>query len=217
VRLTQFCSFFLPFLLVVAAPQQPITSAASSLSGTVLDGDGKHVPGATVRAVLQSDYERQFPATTDASGNFTLTGLPEGTFYLLAFKVSDGYPESFYSFFSRPGMKFPWVSLKEGAATEGVVIRLGAKAARINLNITSRDGTPQDAALAFTRPDMPESGSYKVGVSAKASVLVPPVPFRLAVEAKGFKSWHYEANQTGLISLKPGEILNLSVRLEPIR
>ena len=48
--------------------------------------------------------------------------------------------------------------------------------------------------------------------------MVPPVPFRLSVEAKGYATWHYGGEgwqgKAGLIVLKSGESLSLTVPLK---
>jgi hypothetical protein len=49
-------------------------------------------------------------------------------------------------------------------------------------------------------------------------MLVPPVPFRLTVQADGYEPWHYGgknwARKAGLITLKSGQTLSLAVRLQ---
>lgn len=179
----------LALLFITLASQQPPNRTTASVTGTVQDGNGSPISGANVQAILESDYKKQFPDITDSNGRFAISELPAGTFFLQAYKESDGYPQSFFAFFSRPGMQFPSITLKPGEAISGAVIKLGAKAARINLDIASQDGKPLDAALSFSRPDV-VNGSYSVGVNSKTSLLVPPVPFKLTVESNGYKPWH---------------------------
>jgi hypothetical protein len=131
------------------------------------------------------------------------------------YKESEGYSQSLFAFFTRPGMNFPTITLKSGEAISGAVINLGVKAARINLEIKSEDGKPLDAALSFARPDM-QYGAYSIGVNSKKSLMVPPVPFGLTVEANGYKPWHYGENSTGLISLKSEQSLDIAVRLKQL-
>jgi hypothetical protein len=53
---------------------------------------------------------------------------------------------------------------------------------------------------------------------AKDDLLVPPAPFRATFEAKWYEPWHYGdekwRGKEGIISLKPGEVLNLTIRLQ---
>ena len=154
-----------------------------------------------------------FTRAGNNEGEFLLGELPEGSFFLSAFKESDGYPYNFFSFFLSPGGKTPIkVQVKAGETTKDVKIQLGQKAARLDIQITTEDGSPVEASLIFTRPDLP--GEYSRGASAAESLLVPPVPFHIAVQAKGYKIWHYTGSRNGLVALKPGETLALPVRLE---
>jgi hypothetical protein len=210
-------SFLIAWLCLIIMPvQQPTSRVSASVTGTVRDGNGGPVSGAKVQAILESDYKRQFGAVSDSEGRFSISDLPEGTFFLQAYKESDGYPQSAFAFFARPGLDFPTITLKPGGDVSGAVIRLGVKAARLNLEIISQDGKPLDAALNFSRPDM-QRGAYSVGVNSKVSLLVPPVPFKLTVEANGYQPWHYGEESTGLISLKSEQSLDITVRLKPAR
>jgi hypothetical protein len=48
--------------------------------------------------------------------------------------------------------------------------------------------------------------------------MVPPVPFRLTVEAAGYEPWHFGGENWqgngGLINLKSGQSLTLDIRLK---
>ena len=98
-----------------------------------------------------------------------------------------------------------------------MVVRLGAKAARLNIEITDEDGADlnRGVELIFTRLDMP--GNYQMGAKARESLQVPPVPFRLRAEAKGYVAWYYGGDnweaKDGLISLKSGESLTVAISL----
>jgi hypothetical protein len=67
-----------------------LTDRVSSVSGTVVDADGKLVDGASV-VVFAADRDRWYPASrffstalTGLEGMFALTGLPAGAYYLTA-------------------------------------------------------------------------------------------------------------------------------------
>lgn len=206
--------------LAAPASQLPASSPADltgSVRGIVLEATGKPLPHATVYAVPEGDVKKQFHAESNDAGEFVLDGLPKGSFFVSAFKESDGHPYNFFSFFASPGENTPVkVLVKAGRATEDVKVQLGERAARLNIRITTDDGKPlKGATVFFTRPDQPER-PYNRGVRSEESLLVPPVPFHLMVEAEGYKAWQYAASATALISLKPGEVFDLTVWLERV-
>jgi len=190
--------------------------AAGSVQGFVLDAANKPVVEAIVFGLPEENMRHQIKDKTGPNGEFTLSNVPGGGIYIDAYKESEGYPYSFFSFFKideRPVK----VAVVAGQVTKDVIIRLGAKAAYLNVDITDPDGKPpaDPASLVFSRDDIP--GTYKSGAGAKESVMVPPVPFRFAVEVSGYKPWHYGGDEwqgnKGLIALKPGESKNLTVHL----
>jgi hypothetical protein len=208
------------FSLLASAAQLPRQFSATqtgSVSGIVLDGNGKPLPRANVYAIPETDMRKQFPTVTNDAGEFTLRDLPEGTIHLSAFKESDGYPYNFFSFFNSPGENVPIeLHIKAGQTIKDVRIKLGERAARLNVNVTTADGKPLNGvSFLFTRPDQPDR-PYTRGLAPTESILVPPVPFHVSVEAKGYKTWQYGTNRSGLISLKPGETLDLAIRLEAV-
>jgi carboxypeptidase family protein len=201
----------LVFLATVASQQSK--STIGSIQGIVFDGNGKPLAGATVYGLPEQNMNREVDATSDAAGRFVLSELPEGDVYVSAFKESAWYPCNFFAFFLSPGGNTPnKVAVKAGETTKGVAIQLGQRAARLNLEIMDQNGKPieEGVALTFTRPDQP--GPFSSGSTGKESFLVPAVPFRLTVEAKGFKPWRTD----GLLVLKPEETRQLSIRLEPV-
>lgn len=211
----------IPLLLIAPAAQEPAPSSSSSrgsVSGIVLDENGKPLSEATVYAVLEADFKRQFHTQSNDKGEFTLGNLPEGLVYLSGFKENDGYPYDFFSFFASPGQNTPVkVQIKGGESEKNVRIQLGEKAARINIEIITKGGKPfqGSAGLVFTRPDQP-GRPYNRGTGSFESLLVPAVPFHLMVLADGYKDWHYGGNPSGLISLRPGDVFAVSVRLEKL-
>lgn len=203
--------------LTAAALQDFKTSGVGSVEGVVLDPQGNPVPDATVFGLPENDMRHQIRATTGPTGVFTLEGVPQGSIYIDAYKESAGYPYGFFAFFKTKDDRTPVkVFVQPGQVTKDVVIQLGSKAAYLRVDLIDDRGAPVDnAQLVFTRDDV--RGVYKRAVHKGELIMVPPVPFRLTAEASGYKSWHYGGEQsqdkTGLISLKPGQILRVQVDL----
>lgn len=197
-----------------------LTSTVSSqtedgrVQGIVLDRSGTPVAEATV---FVGTLARGPSTQTDAKGRFTLEGVPAGSVGLHAFKTSDGHPYDMFAFFTMPGEKEPFVEITSGQTVENVVIQLGARAATLNLDITDENGAPIDAQASFSRPDLGKVGNYERSVKSKDSLMVPPVPFRMTVEARGFEAWHYGGSRwesdEGLLRLKPEQNFTLSIKL----
>jgi hypothetical protein len=186
-----------------------------SVEGVVFDGDGHPLVEADVYALPGQDMLHPIWAKTDKEGRFIVHNLPPGRVYLHAYKESEDYPYDFFSFYIMPGERLPTVTVAPGATVKDIVIQLGAKAGHLKLKIEDVDGNPvEDAQLTFTRPDVPHFYGRNV---PKDSMLVPPVPFRLRVEAKGYEPWHYGGKdwegQAGLIKINSGEAFTVVVRM----
>jgi len=210
--------------LLKSFAQTPQTTL-SSVAGVVLDQQGKPIPDANVWA-LAGDVQYSITTTSDAAGMFTLLNIPIGDVYVLAFKESEGYPYPFYAFYrTKNDRSSVNVEAKAGEVTSGVTLQLGPKAAHLKIEATDENGAPVQVALQLDRDDTP--GPYSTSVPTdprlvgvrfiKGVMLVPPVPFRLAVLANGYETWHdgesNYAGKAGLITLKSGQTLTLAVRL----
>jgi hypothetical protein len=208
------------------APQVADEAKWGTVEGTVLDSDRQPLADATVTAYMEEQVQVKSRREksirdvtqyqTNSNGQFSVQ-LPEGTVWLSAHKKSEGYPYSFFAFYITPGQQFPTVKVRPGETTKGVVVQVGIKAAHLNYEVVDEDGKPVLGGFVFMRPDQPDS-PYSTSALAKDDLLVPPTPFRVTFEAKGYKPWHYGGDnwegKEGVISLKSGEVLNLTIRLQ---
>jgi Carboxypeptidase regulatory-like domain len=188
-----------------------------TVEGIVVGGDSKPLPGATVTSYTQAKgVERDvMQYETNSNGEFSLR-LPAGRVWLSAHKNSEGYPYAFFAFYIMPGQEFPTVEVKPGETIKDVVVRVGVKAAHLNYEVLNQEGEEVLGGFVFERLDQPTL--YRTSALARDDLLVPPTPFRVTFEAKGYKPWHYGGDKwrgkEGVISLKSGEVLNLRIRLQ---
>ncbi len=200
------------------APQATPEVKWGTVEGIVVDGAGKPLPGATVTAYTDARGATRNVTQYQANGKgeFSLRS-PEGTVWLSADKRSEGYPYAFYAFYLMPGQEFPTVSIRPGETTKGVVVRVGVEAAHLNYEVVDEDGKSVPGRFVFVRLDQADR-PYSTSALAKDDLLVPPSAFRATFEAKGYWSWHYGGDnwqgKEGVISMKSGEVLNLTIRLQ---
>jgi hypothetical protein len=205
----------LPFLLALPSlGQKTPTPALGSVQGVVLDADGKPTPDAHVSGIPDQNFRNEISATTDSEGKFNLTNVPAGTLYVHAYKESDGYPNDFFAFYLTSDRAWIKVSVEPDKAPAYATIQLGPKAAYLKLDITDENGAPTTAELVFTREDGKQGSKpyRRSSPPASEAIMVPPVPFRLAIEKAG-----YDAYSQGVTSLKSGETLTISAHLKRSR
>lgn len=185
-------------------------ASTDSVKGVVLDDGGKPLAKATVYAVGAQDMTKQIRTTSDSDGHFVLQSLPPGLVYIDAYKESDGYPYSFFSFYKVPDSETPVpVRIKTESETQNIVLHLGPRTAYLKVDVEGEDESPLSGMLSFERFDIP--GPYKRSVSSKDTVAVPPVPFRITFEAPGYLPWHFDK----VVALKSGE--SMVVKIRPTR
>lgn len=219
-------TFLLLFLANTSFSQTAATSDLGSVEGVVLDEHDKPVSSANVWALLEADMRNSITTTSDDAGRFTLRNIPIGRFYVYGFKEAEGYPYGFNSFYvTKHGQSWVVVESKPGGVTAGVILHLGPKSAYLKVNATDEDGVPVPVGYQLDRDDIPgpfytsvPTDQRLVGVGfVNGVMLVPPVPFRLTVQADGYEPWHYGGRngtgKAGLIALKSGHTLKLNVRL----
>jgi hypothetical protein len=194
---------------LVAHGQVLHDSTPASIQGTVLGEDGRPLASATVYAY--SDMRKQIHAASNAKGNFLMPDAPTGVVYIDAFKETDGYPNNFFAFHKAIGEELHKIAVEPGAHIQGLVIRLGPRAATIHLEITESNGAPvAGGVVEFKREDNTNTGSYSDSAKPSYTTLVPSlVPFRFAVTVPGYKAWESQS-----MTAQPGETLNIAVHLD---
>lgn len=190
----------------VNCAQQPI----GKIEGSVRDLDGHPMVSATVYAYDTAKVTGRFVRLTtisDSNGAFVLANLPPGNYRVHAYKEADGYADTFFLFF-KPNSNRAWRNVQvHGPAPVKVVLELGPKCASLKISIRDERGNPIGGGLTFTRLDYSKA-VYSVGVNAESRILVPPVPLRFEVSAKGYESW-----ESRILTLRPGDTAEFTVRL----
>ena len=179
-----------------------LASQFGAIEGHIVDETGRGIAGAMVTAIPagQIGPVTQTVARADAHGRFMLIDLPPGTYLLYAAKEEAGYLSTSYSFFVVNPAAIPKVSVLAQQITQDVVIRLGAKAARlVGRVLDAETGQPiQRAEMMLIRADDP--GKYHLTGPNKAGgifqLIVPTVPFKIKVSAPGYRDWYYGSDGT---------------------
>lgn len=198
--------------------------AFGAIEGVVVDSDGRPLAGALVEPHPDSKAATadSLPVVrADESGKFFLDGLTPGEHRIFASKEEAGYPSTDYAFLLAGETSLPKITVFNKRVTEGVVIRLGAKAARLVARVVDAEtGEPiEGVEVVLARADNPEV-YLSFGLNREnggLDRLVPPIPFKLTVSAPGYKDWYFgddgSASKAQVLSMSPGAIQELSVYL----
>lgn len=203
-------------------------NTVGAISGRVLDTDSRPVSGLKVIAENIAVAHRHLPSSeTDQEGEFLLKDLEPGQYVLHTRKEDDGYPRSEFNLYDSGETADPQVAVSARQTTQGVVLRLGPRAALLTGQvvdaITSQPLHHADITVRLVdKPDrflrtglsLPvEKGGFKL--------LVPSLPFTLKVSETGYQDWYYkmtgEEQQASALRLAPNSTKVLLISLQPIK
>jgi Carboxypeptidase regulatory-like domain len=211
-----FRCVILAVAVVCSAQAQNAAPTSGAVDGVVVDINDKPILNAEVYALSETAMDKPPVRTTgDQQGRFSFIGLPAGSYYLDAAKEDEGYPYSLFSFYVMPGQSKPKIDVRAGETLRNVTLKLGTKAAYIELTVLDVSGQIVSCGLKFWRPDLPgAAGTFRTSFAGKGRVTVPAVPFSLSIECKGSPTWSYRDEAgSNLIHLRPGEVINLVAQL----
>lgn len=200
--------------LIAAGQSARAQEGMASIEGFVRDLSGKPITQATVYGYQVDDVHHRISTTTDAGGKFLFKRVAPGQYNVHAYKESEGYADTMFSFFAN-GNKRAWrpVTAQANQKVKDINLTLGPKYAVLKISVRDQDGNPSGASLIFTRLDDPKRPYQRGGdLSGEVEMLVPAVPFRLRVERAGYKSW-----DSSVIRPQPGGIVSVSARLVATR
>jgi hypothetical protein len=199
--------------LIVVVPSQA-QEGVGSIEGFVRDLSGNPITKATVYGYQVDNVHHRITTTTDSSGKFNFRRVPPGRYNIHAYKESEGYADTMFSFFVN-GNKRAWrpVSAQANQKSKDINLTLGPKYAVLKISVRDQDGNPSGASLTFTRLDDPKRPYQRGGdLSGELTMLVPAVPFRVRAERAGYKPW-----DSDVIRPQPGQSVSISARLVAAR
>lgn len=200
--------------------------AFGAIEGRVVDADGHPLAGAAVevRPADQTVVSGALPiAYTDDAGKFFLDGITPGTHMIYASKEDESYPSTFLAFFVADPASIPKVTVYNKQVTEGTLVRLGPKAARlVGRVVDARTGQPvEEAEIVLYREDNPDN-YFSFGLNmdgGRFQRLIPPIGFRMKVSSPGYDDWFYGQDatpvQSEVIRVEPDTTKELLISLRP--
>ena len=188
-----------------------------SVSGTVTDERGRPVPNVDVVAYwLEYPLPEIMPREKiGADGGYRFEKLRYGSYALSAGRPEDDYSDLYLGFFN--GLKEqPVAALSETTPWVTVDLKLGKKAGILTGAVTDAEtGIPIEAQVEFRCT--PDTQRYQS--SPLSSQFRRPIPSDTLVTMKvskaGYEDWWFTQDGTVVpIGLRPGETLNIEVKLK---
>ena len=201
-------------LLIAVVPSAQAQERLGSIEGFVRDLSGNPITKATVYGYQLDNVRHRISTTTDSSGKFVFKGVAPGRYNIHAYKESDGYADTMFSFFAN-GNKKAWrpVSVQPNQKSNDINLTLGPKYAVLKISVRDQDGNPSGASLTFTRLDDTKRPYQRGGdLSGELTMLVPAVPFRVRAERAGYKPW-----DSDVLRPQPGQTVSVTAHLTAVR
>jgi len=199
--------------------QDKVASTSGVIEGKVINQKGHPV-------ALAQAYAFSNVATigairyveTDGKGKFRLDRLNWGTYRVFAKKESADYPDISYAFYSHHVVT---ATLTPSSPLAVVTIHVGPPCGELQV-VSIADAVTgkiiKNASIMLRRAADPH---LYLGLNAFARpILIPSnTDVLVQVSAKGYESWPSKNKEraSGKLHLRPGEVYNLSVELQPLK
>jgi hypothetical protein len=159
-------------LAAQAPPRDPqkwvVPAGTASISGTVIDDDGK--PVRRVSVVFEGDARTGRIAITDDQGRFAVSGMPAARYTIRAEKA--GFPSMSYGA-KRPGRAGSGLLVKDGAVIDGIVLRM-TRGAVITGTLYDPSGRPlPNASVTAYAVETTITGEFSVRPIARSGSSFP--------------------------------------------
>ena len=222
-------------LSICSVSQTPIpTPSDGRISGTVVNEDGKPIPGATVYVSQDSqedsplvDLRNSTVARTDAAGRFDFgRKLKHGFYEIYARKDKDGYPDPRSKFYQSLNFSVQNVQLYGDLPAEKVTVQLSDKAAILAGRVyDAATGLPLKAEVGFhnlqtdgARRAEAADGKFSELIPANADVIVMVEKELSEAEALSVVEGLSDAEAgwslfTIKVNLRPGQKMDIDVPL----
>jgi hypothetical protein len=210
---------FLNWALLVASAGAFGQTAQTTISGRVIDSDGRAVAGATALAIPFGEG-RLAHSVTDANGAYEIVTTYQGQLRVTAHKESDGYPNTLGVLFIGDE-SFPVVETMPGGVLKNVNIQLPPPDGILTGTVhdAQTGGKVPQARVTLRKVDAPDV-MYSSYLRDDGTFLfaLPPKPITLEITAPGYKTWRYvdgsDATRNEYLYLKHGSRSEISIELE---
>jgi len=202
-------------------PCSPINRKVS-FQGTVLDDKQYPVQDAKVRAEpadTKAKARHVRYVKTDKKGHFLIERLPWGEYHVFAMKEEEGYPNTYFSFYSKD--VFARVTLTAQAPAAVLSLTLGPKAGVITGSISD---VITKKPVGTARFDLTRDGNSQYWISTSVSAtyrILLPADANVAIQvtAPGYEDWYYpgtsDSSKSAPVRLIPDQKLNIEIKLQP--
>ena len=211
------------WLLGLQSPGVQPPAGWATVTGRVLDADGRPVPGAKISIlpldVAVSGGMPREPATDQEGRYRLLSPAYPGRSRLSAFKESAGYPNPQYLLFASGSESMPEVHLAPDARLDGVDIRLGTPDGTVEgtvLDAKTHAPVPK-ARITLHRRDPESVSSGTLPPDGHFFYALPHAAIEVTVDAPGYISWKYRDTASGAywLLLSGTDHREIIVELEP--
>lgn len=191
----------------IAIPLRPIQLGC--IAGALVDQHGVPISCVRVQPSRRADSLRFDPgvSSTDKNGKFKFDGLQPGDYVISPHAEVLGYEPGFYPELGESSE----VSVAPGAGCAAITIKLGPKAAKLQLTVLDAvtQMPIQDAAIVLVGESGGDAGGWSISTHEDAMSAPALKPFQLSVGARG-----YETSTIAVSPLQPEEVQKIAIHLQ---
>lgn len=207
-----FRIFALALSTVAVAQKNQQSQTQGHITGTVVNDDGEAIPQATICTSINKTNSGSTSCgpLTDEHGNFDIA-VPLATTGIFAEKSQAGYWHD-----GRVGSEMP-ISLTENEPTAHVIIKVGARPAKVNVTATNKNTGKPVEACEVRWITVSDGRTFLTSFKGSFLILIPPnTDLVLVVTAPGYKTWMYsEGSPSEPLRFHSDEERDITAELTP--